>query len=147
MAGGDHSVVRVLDVLLVTVPGRLTDDDIDGLQEEILTAIESEQPRAVILDISAVRTMDSFFARVLAETADMIDLMGGSTIVVGMRPSVAITTAQLGFDLGSIETARNTDHALERLDVRVDGDADGESGADTDADPKRGEGLLLDGEN
>jgi rsbT antagonist protein RsbS len=148
MPSAEHSVVRVLDVLLVTVPGQLTDDDIDGLQEEILTAMEDEQPRAVVLDISAVRTMDSFFARVLAETADMIDLMGGRTIVVGMRPSIAITTAQLGFDLGSIETARNTDHALERLDVRVDEDPDGESEPAETADvaPKRGEGLLIDGE-
>lgn len=123
----ETSVVRVLDVLLVTVPDRLTDNDIDDLQESILNAIETEQPRAVILDISGVRTMDSFFARVVAETADMVALMGGETIVVGMRPSVAITTAELGFDLGSVETARNTDHAMEMLGIHAEHRRDGDS--------------------
>lgn len=111
------NIVRIYDVLLGTFPDNPTDQAIDELQGEILSALETAQPRGVILDISGVRTMDSFFARNISETAQMVDLMGGSTIVVGMRPAVAITAAELGYYLDEVEKARSTDHALEMLGV------------------------------
>ena len=114
------AVTRVFDVLVATFPTRPTDQAIDDLQQEVLGRIEEVQPRGVVLDISEVTTLDSFFARVISETANMISLMGGEAIVVGMRPSVAITAAELGFDLGEITTARNTDHALSLLGISVD---------------------------
>lgn len=122
MSGSDTStaVTRVYDVLIATFPARPTDRAVDELQEAILGRMEAVQPRGVVLDISNVTTLDSFFARVIAETADMVGLMGGETVVVGMQPSVAITAAELGFDLGDIETARNTDHALKLLGISVD---------------------------
>jgi rsbT antagonist protein RsbS len=67
----------------------------------------------VVLDISSVDTFDSFFARTVSETAQMVTLMGGRTIVVGMRPAVAVTATQIGLTLGNIETALTVDRALE----------------------------------
>ena len=69
----------------------------------------------MILDISAVETLDSFFARTIAETAQMVALMGGRTVIAGMRPSVAITTTQLGLTLGGAMTALDVDRALDML--------------------------------
>jgi len=128
MVENDHNtaVTQVYDVLIATFPQRPTDRAVDDLQQTVLRRIDEEHPRGVILDISAVSTLDSFFARVIAETADMVSLMGGTTIVTGMQPSVAITAAELGFGLGDIETARNTDHALEKLGVRVEDQEDGD---------------------
>ena len=128
MSGTDHSaaVTRVYDVLIATFPNRPTDRAVDDLQQEILQRMDELNPRGVILDISEVTTLDSFFARVIAETADMVSLMGGETIVTGMQPSVAITAAELGFGLGEIETARNTDHALTLLGIQVEDEDDGD---------------------
>jgi len=53
--------------------------------------------------------------RTVAETAQMIGVMGARTIVVGMQPAVAITTTQIGLALGSIETALTIDRALDRV--------------------------------
>jgi rsbT antagonist protein RsbS len=114
------SVTRVFDVLVATFPGQPTDQAVDEVQQEVLNAMDAIQPRGVILDISAVTTMDSFFARVISETAGMVSMMGGETIVVGTRPSVAITAAELGFNLDEVATARNTDHALSLLGISVD---------------------------
>lgn len=123
------SIQHVFDVLIASFPGRPTDQAVDDLQRDVLRAMEDVQPRGVVLDISAVTTLDSFFARVISETASMISLMGGKAIVVGMRPSVAITAAELGFGLDQVETARSTDHALTMLGVSVDVDADDEAAA------------------
>jgi rsbT antagonist protein RsbS len=114
MSHENITVIKVRDVLLVTMPPDPDDATISALQTEAMQAMERCRARGLILDISAVETLDSFFARTVAETTRMIALMGGQTIVAGMRPSVAITT-QLGLTLGSAQTALNVDRALDRL--------------------------------
>ncbi len=117
MSPSEQSVVWVRDILLATFPDNPTDKTIERLQEAVLDAMTGRQPTGVILDLSGVETVDSFFARMIAETAQMIDLMGAETIVVGIRPPVAMTAAELGYDLGNVRKARNTDHALDLLGV------------------------------
>ena len=110
------SVIRFQDVLLATVPAQPSDGTITALQERILTAIDDhdvDEVAGVLLDITSVNIMDSFFARTVAETVQMIELMGSHPVLVGMRPSVAITTTELGFSLGDVDTALDTDAALE----------------------------------
>ena len=120
MSSHSRAVTQVFDVLIATFPTQPRDQAVSDLQESILRKMEETHPRGVVLDISGVTTLDSFFARVISETAGMVSLMGGRAIVVGMRPSVAITAAELGFDLNDVETARNTDHALSMLGIRDD---------------------------
>jgi rsbT antagonist protein RsbS len=113
------SVVKVHDVLMVTVPADPDDETVSALQEQVLQAMERYDPKGLVLDIAAVETLDSYFARTVAETAQMVGLMGGKTIIAGMRPSVAITATQLGLTLGTVLTALDVDRALDMLsDVR-----------------------------
>jgi rsbT antagonist protein RsbS len=113
-SGNDISVIKVRDVLIVTMPPDPDDSTVTALQERVLGAMEKHVPKGVILDISSVETLDSFFARTLTETAQMVQLMGGRTIVAGMRPAVAVTSTQMGLTLGNIETALNVDRALDQ---------------------------------
>lgn len=117
MLQSSANVVRIYDILLGTFPDNPTDQVIDDLQESILEEMETSQPDGVILDVSGVELMDSFFVRHISETAQMIDLMGGNTVIAGMRPEVAITAVELGYGLEGIETARSTDQALRILGV------------------------------
>lgn len=109
------SVVRVRDTLMVTLPTDADDPTITALQEKVLRAMERTEAKGLVLDISAVDTLDSFFARTLAETAQMVTLMGGRTVIVGMRPGVAITATQLGLTLGDAVTELTMDRALDLL--------------------------------
>ena len=112
------SVIRFQDVLLATVPAQPRDGTITELQDRILTAIDDhdvDEVAGVILDITSVNIMDSFFARTVAETVQMIELMGSHPVLVGMQPSVAITTTELGFSLGGVDTALDTDAAVELI--------------------------------
>lgn len=113
MANQNISVIKIHDVLLVTMPPDPDDTLVTILQEKVLDAMAKHRVNGLILDISACQTLDSFFARVIAETAKMVVLMGGETIIAGMHPSVAITATQLGLTLGGARTALNVDHALE----------------------------------
>jgi len=67
------------------------------------------------LDISLVGTVDSFFARTMEETAQMISLMGGKTVIVGTQPAVAVTATELGLGFGQAESALTVEHALDSL--------------------------------
>ena len=115
MADESISVVKVRDVLLVTMPADPDDASVSALQMKVLQMMEQYEATGLVLDISAVETLDSFFARTVAETAQMAALMGGRTVIAGMRPSVAITAIQLGLTLGSTVTALDVDRALDTL--------------------------------
>ncbi len=113
MNNSNISVIRVRDLLMVTMPADPDDPTISALQDKVLTAMEQHEAKGVVLDISSVETLDSFFARTVAETAQMVELMGGRTIIAGMRPAVAVTATQIGLTFGKIETALNVDRALD----------------------------------
>jgi rsbT antagonist protein RsbS len=115
MGAENISVVKVRDILMVTVPPDADDDTISALQEGVLQAMERFQAKGLVLDISTVDTLDSFFARTVAETAQMVALMGGRTVIAGMRPSVAIAATQLGLTLGPVQTALDVDRALDAV--------------------------------
>jgi len=107
------SVIMIRNVLLVTMPPDPDDSTIAGLQEKTLEAMSTNDVRGLVLDLSKVEILDSYFARTVAETAQMVGLMGGNTIIAGMRPSVAITATELGVTLGQTRTAMTVDRALE----------------------------------
>lgn len=119
------SVLSVRGVLLVSVPPDPEDAVISSLQEDVLRAMAGGGSRGLVLDISQVDVVDSYFARMIAETAQMVALMGGRTVIAGMRAPVAITAIQLGLQMRDIGTALDVDRALDRLQ-----ETDGRSGRD-----------------
>ena len=116
------SVIKLRDLLLVTVPPDPDDQTVSALQDQVLEAMARHECKGLVLDISTVQTLDSFFARTIAETVQMVALMGGRTVLAGMRASVAITTTQLGLTMGKALTALDVDRALDLLRTELSGD-------------------------
>jgi rsbT antagonist protein RsbS len=115
------SVIKLRDLLLVTVPPDPDDETISALQEKVLQAMARHESKGLVLDISMVQTLDSFFARTVAETVQMVALMGGRTVLAGMRASVAVTATQLGLTVGNALTALDVDRALDLLNAKPSG--------------------------
>lgn len=113
--GGNIAVLHLNDILLVSVPPDPDDDTVALLQLEVLRALERTNALGLVLDISTVETVDSYFARTVSETVHMVQLMGGLTVLSGMRASVAVTTTQLGLNLGGTATALDVDRAMTKL--------------------------------
>lgn len=107
------SVIQIRSVLLVTMPADPDDSTIAALQERTLEAMCNRDVQGLVLDLSRVEILDSYFARTVAETAQMVGLMGGNTFIAGMRPSVAITATELGVTLGRTRTVMTVERALE----------------------------------
>lgn len=117
MASERISVIKLHDLLLVTVPPDPGDELISALQEQVLEAMARHEAKGLVLDISTVQTLDSFFARTVAETVQMVALMGGRTVLAGMRANVAVTATQLGLTVGNTLTALDVDQALDMLNA------------------------------
>jgi rsbT antagonist protein RsbS len=117
MTGESISVIRLRNLLLVTVPADPDDKTVSELQERVLEAMARYESRSLVLDISTVQTLDSFFARTVVETAQMVALMGGRTVLAGMRANVAVTVTQLGLSMGSALTALDVGRAIDMLNA------------------------------
>jgi rsbT antagonist protein RsbS len=107
------SVVR--GCLLVPIQGELHDDTILGIQAGILRTLEATAVRAAIIDLSAVRVLDTFAFEVLAATARMASLLGATTLLAGIQPGAASALVDLGVPLDGIRTALTLEDAFEQL--------------------------------
>ncbi|MBT2381592.1 STAS domain-containing protein [Streptomyces sp. ISL-111] len=108
-------VLRIGDVLLVSIQVDLEDQTVLNLQEDLAEQIVSRSARGVVIDITAVGIVDSFVGRMLATIASISRLLDAETVVVGMRPAVAITLVELGLSLGGVRTALDLEKGLALL--------------------------------
>lgn len=134
---------RIGDLLLVSIQVDLQDQEALALQEDLAEKISATGARGVVIDISAVEIVDSFIGRMFATIASISKLFDADTVVVGMRPAVAITLVELGLHLGEVRTALDLErgmkilHALHagRNDEPVDADDESVSPAVPVAEP------------
>ncbi|WP_327270770.1 STAS domain-containing protein (plasmid) [Streptomyces sp. NBC_01218] len=109
-------VLRIGKVLLVSVQTDLDDETVLLLQDDLAAAIVEAGAHGVVIDITAVEIVDSFVGRMLATIAALSRLLDARTVVVGMRPAVAITMVELGMSLHGVRTALTLDKGLRMLD-------------------------------
>ena len=112
---GQIPILRIGPTLLTTVHIDLRDAVADAFQEDVLEAIEKTGSTGLLIDISGLDTVDSYVARIVAETGRMAKLMGTSTVLVGMRPEVSATLIRMGYAMEGVRTALNVDDGLELL--------------------------------
>ena len=109
----DTSAIQKLeDLLLVSVPRDLMDDEVLHLRRQIVREIRKHHSRWVMLDFSSVDICDSFFGRFIQSTADMVGLMGADVIVSGLQDAVVETMVELGMTLDNIHAVLDLDDAL-----------------------------------
>jgi rsbT antagonist protein RsbS len=118
-------ILRMGELLLVTIQVDMHDRLAMALQEDLTQMISDTEARGVLIDISSLDIVDSFIGRMLANIAAMSRVLDAETVVVGMRPSVAITLVELGLSLTGVRTALNVDAGMELLKSAVRGSSNG----------------------
>jgi rsbT antagonist protein RsbS len=108
-------VLNLGDVLLVSIQVDLSDEIALRLQDDLSERIVATSARGVIIDITALDIVDSFVGRTLSTIAGISRVLDAETVVVGMRPAVAITLVELGLSLSGVQTALNVELGLQRL--------------------------------
>src|SRR6185436_20022403 len=105
-------VLSLGDVLLVSIQVDLEDHLALRLQEDLADRSVTSGAHGVIIDITALDSVDSFVGRLLATIASVSRVLDAETVVVGMRPAVAITLVELGLPLRGIRTALSVELGL-----------------------------------
>lgn len=108
------------DLLLVTIQVDMHDRLALTFQQNLAQRIVSSRARGVVLDISALDTLDTFIGRILGDIASMSRILGAQLVLVGMRPAVAMTLVELGMALEGVDTAVDVNRAMARLRRRED---------------------------
>ncbi|MEU7424904.1 STAS domain-containing protein [Streptomyces sp. NPDC048362] len=108
-------VLKIGEVLLVSIQTDLEDQMVMDLQDDLSHRIVATGAKGVVIDISALEIVDSFVGRMLATNASISRILGAETIVVGMRPAVAMTLVELGLSMNGVRTALNLERGLKLL--------------------------------
>ncbi|XRQ06239.1 STAS domain-containing protein [Actinomadura welshii] len=114
-------ILKIGQFLLVSIQIDLQDQTVLALKEDLAEQIVRTGARGVIIDISAVDIVDSFIGRTFSTIASMSRLMDATTVVVGIRPAVAITLVELGLSLDGVRTALNLEQGMRMLEASLDG--------------------------
>jgi rsbT antagonist protein RsbS len=108
-------ILKMGDSLLVSIQVDMHDRLAMTLQDDLTAKIVATRAKGVLIDISALEVVDSFIGRMLANIAAMARVLDAHTVVVGMRPAVAITLVELGLSLTGVRTALNIEKGMELI--------------------------------
>ena len=105
-------ILRMGPYLLVTIQVDMHDQLALTLQDDLTQRIVKDRAKGVLIDISSLDVVDSFIGRMISNIAGMSRVLDAQTVVVGMRPAVAITLVELGLSLEGVRTALNVDKGM-----------------------------------
>ena len=108
-------ILKIGPTLFVSIQIDLQDEIVMRLQEDLADELAATGARGVIIDITAVEIVDSFIGRMLTMIGSISRLFDAETVLVGMRPAVAITLTELGLSLRGVRTALNAEKGLALL--------------------------------
>ena len=116
---GEIPILQIGDCLLVSIQVDMHDQMALSLQDDLTVRIVASRARGVMIDISALEIVDSFIGRMLTMIGSISRLFDAETVIVGMRPAVAITLTELGLSLSGVRTALNAEKGLEILNGKT----------------------------
>ena len=117
--GARIPILKLGHLLLVTIQVDMHDRMAVALQDDLTRRIVDTGARGVLIDISGLELVDSFIGRMLADIAGMARVLDAETVVVGMRPAVAITLVELGLSLPGVRTALTVERGMGLLPAPV----------------------------
>lgn len=125
---GEIPILKIGDCLLVSIQVDMHDRMAMALQDDLTERIVATRARGVMIDISALEIVDSFIGRMLNSIASMSRVLDAVTVIVGMRPAVAITLVELGLGLSGVQTALNVDKGLAMIRRIIDAEEQTDAG-------------------
>jgi len=109
-------ILRIGDNLVTSIQAALTDQQAHQFQREVLEAVARAEVFGIVIDITALDVVDSYMARILNDTVNNVHLLGTKSVIVGIRPEVAMTLVRMGRRLIGVENALNLQEGLKKLE-------------------------------
>lgn len=100
------------DVLIVPVRDDLDDLETKQLESSLLERVSKGDVRGVVIDISSLDFIDLFTARKLVQLINKISLLDVRAVMVGMKPTVALTLTEMEVTFPHVRTALTLEQGL-----------------------------------
>lgn len=115
-------VTKIWDgVLFAPIVGIVDSKRSVDIMDKALNSIADTRASTLLLDIGGVAVVDTAVANHLIKIARAAVLMGCKTIISGISPAIAQTIAELGIDMGAIQTTSTIETALRDAISRTGG--------------------------
>ena len=121
-------ILRLGRHLLVSIQVDLHDRLALTLQDDLTQRLAENGARGVLIDISSLEIVDSFIGRMIGNIAAMARLLDAHTVLVGMRPAVAITLVELGIAMQGVRTAIDVEDGMRLLEEQLAAETSYEAG-------------------
>jgi rsbT antagonist protein RsbS len=122
------AILRHGDYLIASIRADLSDGQLLALREDLTERVGAQRIRGIILDVAALDVIDSFVARSLRSIVQAGALRGTETVIVGIRPDVAIAMVQFNLNLELLRAVLDLDEAVALLDRLTDSEDDRDAG-------------------
>ncbi len=117
------AILRQGDYLIASIQSDLSDSQVLTLRRDLSELVGECRARGIVIDVSALDVIDSFVARSLRSIVITAKLRGAETVIVGIRPDVAIAMVQFRLNLEPLRVALDLDAAKVLLDRLTEGEA------------------------
>jgi rsbT antagonist protein RsbS len=107
------------EYLIASIQSDLSDREVVALRDDLAGRVGDLRARGLIVDVSALDVIDSFVARALQSIADTALMRGAETVIVGIKPDVAIAMVHFRLNLEQLRAALDLDEAVGLLDRLV----------------------------
>jgi len=110
-------------VLTLPIIGTLDSSRTMIVMENLLSRIEKDRAKVVVLDVTGVMAIDSQVSHHLIQMIRSVGLMGARAILTGIRPEIARAITSLNIDLSMVTTRATLSEGLKEafalLDIHV----------------------------
>src|SRR5216110_286122 len=102
--------------LILPIIGVIDSQRAGQLMDQLLRGIRTHRAKVVVVDITAVPTIDSAVANHLVKAVDASRLMGATVIVTGLSAEIAHTLVTIGVDLSKINAVGDLQGGIEEAE-------------------------------
>ena len=106
-------------VLTLPIIGTLDSNRTMLVMEALLKRVAKDHAKAVVMDLTGVKSIDSQVSHHLIQMVHAVQLMGSDAIVTGIRPEIARALVSLNIDLTNITTRASMSDGLKEAFRRM----------------------------
>ncbi len=98
-------LIPIMDnITVMPLIGTIDTERAKLIMENLLEGVIKHNSEVVLIDITGVPVVDTMVAHHIVQVSEAVRLIGATSILVGIRPEIALTITNLGIDLNKFLT-------------------------------------------
>jgi rsbT antagonist protein RsbS len=122
-------------IVVASIQVDLDDDVVHQFQQDLLERVQTSGARGVVLDLSALETLDAHEFAALRRLITMASIMGAQAVLCGLRPGVVSALIDTEANVDGVLAAAQLEHALFLLEQEEPPTMETDEDTESDEEP------------